>query len=392
MGIGSLPNSALSLLEANLDKPSSSELNGHPSSPPALSTSNARGFQDGDFSVLVVLVGQTAFALTPLEYQGLAEDGQEAAWRLAPDSDVNERLKQSAVSAFQQIRGEEHLGYLCANLHVDKTSGAITVSNMDPAPRLFYSSGISPWDSEVIAKTYPGGHAAFFEVLISTRLSRIPHYVMRNQGCARQHDRLARLYYTILDSTNVTQNRLSPFVGKYDYNGTVLDCCSGSGEFARFAIEAGVQAEFSALDYSVEMTALPYSKKLYKQPFLIGPVQEVLTRAAMHDHVVCFGSLHLLQPFDFVSAISQMFLRARKSVTFDVDDLSQTYIQGFPDASSEKCWEKLEYNHNNVARVFRFGVPVGWRAVLNGERRYAYCSLLMKEDVYTHSFRFERIE
>jgi SAM-dependent methyltransferase len=344
--------------------------------------------EDGDFSVLVVLIGQNAFALTPLEYNDL-----EATWKLAGDSELTERLRDNAKSTFEQIRGttEEYLGYLRINLHVDRASSEISTINADPTPRLLYPQGTSPWDDEVIAKTFPGGHAAFFEVILSTRLARIPQYILRNEGCARQQGRLARLYYTVL-ATNVTQTRLSPFVGKYDYNGTVLDCCSGSGEFARFAIEAGVQAKYTALDYSVEMTALPISKKLYEQPFIIGPVQEILSKAPMHDHVVCFGSFHLLQPFDFYSTVSQMFLRARKSVSFDVDDLSQTYIQKFPDASSEKCWEKLEYNHNNVSQAFRFGVPVGWRAVLNGERRFAYRSLVMGEDVYTHSFRFERVE
>lgn len=387
VGIGSLPDSVLDSIAANLEQPPSS--NGQPSPANLLLPNPSRAFENGDYAVLVVLYGQTAFALTPLKYQ--AEQEAKAKWTLAPESDLTSRLQATATSAFEQIRGKEYLAYVSLNLHVDPSSGEMTITNLNPAPHLFYLQEKSPWDSQVVARTIPGGYAAFFETLLSARLARVPHYVMRNEGCARQHDRLARLYYTILDSTNVTDNRLSPFVGKYDYNGTVLDCCSGSGEFARFAIEQGVKAKYSALDYSVEMTKLPYSKTLYEQPFIIGPVQEVLAGAPMHDHVVCFGSLHLLQPFDFASTISQLFLRARKSVTFDVDDLSQTYVQGFPNASSEKCWEKLEYNHNNVAQMFRFGVPYGWKAVVNGDRRFAYRSLVMKEDVYTHSFRFEQM-
>ncbi|EME40070.1 hypothetical protein DOTSEDRAFT_74811 [Dothistroma septosporum NZE10] len=393
VGIGSLADSALDLCAKNMQR---SQAPGPPeyadsqaSAAQGLLPSCSRNVQEGEYSVLVVLYGQTAFALTPLIYQSATESGREATWTPIPESDLSRRLETTAISAFEQIRGTEYLGYLSTVLRVDKKSDTITVSNIDPATRLFCPTEVSPFDLH-ISQTIPGGHAAFFETLLSTRLARVPHYVTRNQGCARQHDRLARLYYTILDSTNVTYNRLSPLVGKFDYDGSVLDCCSGSGEFARFAIENGVRATYSALDYSVEMTELPYSKKLYEQPFIIGPVQEVLASAPMHDHVVCFGSLHLLQPFDFVSTISQFFLRARKSVTFDVDDLSETYIKNFPDASSEKCWEKLEYNHNNVARAFRFGVPLGWRAVVNGDRRYAYRSLVMKEDVHTHSFRFER--
>ncbi|KXS94345.1 hypothetical protein AC578_4411 [Pseudocercospora eumusae] len=383
-GIGTVPDFALDLYAASKESAKASEISYQLGS---MLPSCGRSFQDGDYAVLVVLFGQTPYALTPLSAGG----DNEVKWTWAPQSELSEQLRATAVSTFRQIRAShEYLGYLGINLHVAKDSAAITVINVDLAPRLFYAQGVSPLD-DLIARTIPGGHAAFFEILLSTRLARVPHYTLRNQGCARQHDRLARLYYTILDSTNVTYNRLSPFVGKYDYNGTVLDCCSGSGEFARFATENGVKAKFTALDYSVEMTKLPCSKKLYEQPFIIGPVQEVLSSAPIHDHVVCFGSLHLLQPFDFVSTISQMFLRAAKSVTFDVDDLSQTYIRNFPDASSEKCWEKLEYNHNHVATIFRFRTPVGWKAVVHGERRYAYHSLVMDEDVYTYSFRFEKV-
>ncbi|KAH6642798.1 hypothetical protein C7974DRAFT_110224 [Boeremia exigua] len=393
-GIGSLPDSALDLCAANLKRTGTSNCQGDEQFSPtaALLPNQSQEFQDGDYSILVVLFGRTASALTPLKYQAAVNDGQKAAWVLAPESSLSHRLQETAVSAFEQIRGTDYLGYLTVNIRVAEASDTLIVTNVDPASRIFYPQDVTPWDSLAIAKTLPGGHAALLEILLSARLARVPHYVMRNEGCARQHDRLARLYYTILDSTNVTENRLSPFVGKYDYNGTVLDCCSGSGEFARFAIEHGVKAKYSALDYSVEMTKLPFSKKLYEQPFILGPVQEVLASAPMHDHVVCFGSMHLLQPFDFISTISQMFLRARKSVTFDVDDLSDTYINNFPDASSEKCWEKLEYNHNHTARIFRFGTPVGWKAVVYGEKHYAYRSLVMKEDVHTHSFRFERLE
>ncbi|KAI0452900.1 hypothetical protein F5B21DRAFT_505809 [Xylaria acuta] len=127
----------------------------------------------------------------------------------------------------------------------------------------------------------------------------------------------------MLDSIDVTENHLSPFVGKYIYDGTVLGCCSGSGAFVRYAVDKGVSAKFLAADYSIEMTKPQDSKALYEEPILIGPIQEVLMQASVHDHVVRFGSFHLFKAFDFVSALRQSFLRTRKSVTFDVGDLSQ---------------------------------------------------------------------
>lgn len=387
-GIGAISDTTLKALTDSVEK-HKSETNGTTNGVSAsykltLPTATQTN-QDGDFSALVVLFGQSSLALTPLEFKN-------NAWQLAEDSELAERIKTLAKTAFDEIHGEEYLGFAHVNVHVDTPSGDVSTTSIDLAPSFFLTKGSSPWDDQVIAKTFPGGHPAFIEALLSTRLCGIAQYAMRNKGCARQHDRLARLYWTVLDKTNVTHDRLSPFVGKFNYDGTVLDCCSGTGEFARFANEGGVKAKYSSLDYSVEMTNILGSKKLYEQPFIIGPMQEVLTKAAVHDHVVCFGSFHLLQPFDFLSAISQMFLRARKSVTFDVDDLSEGYISKFPDWSSEKAWEKLEYNHNNVENALRFGVPVGWKAVLPGERRFAYHSLLMKEDVYTRSFRFEKIE
>jgi len=139
------------------------------------------------------------------------------------------------------------------------------------------------------------------------------------------------------------------------------------------------------------MAELPSCKTLYEKPIMIGPIQEILTRAEMHDHVVCFGSFHLVNHTDFVSSLSQMFLRARRSVSFDVDDLSSAYIQGYMAVCDEQqgsSW--LDFNHN-VAAAMRFGVPPGWRAVVYNERRFAYHSPLMDEDVYTHSSRFESI-
>ncbi|KAI0472509.1 hypothetical protein F4859DRAFT_522405 [Xylaria cf. heliscus] len=424
--IGALPASVLEALgdtsngtaKGNTDKDSSggpSEsaqgLNGQ-SKTPRVSVYNTHEPDSGpgDFSVLVVQIGRTAVALTPIErrspeahemHEGVPPDVDEAKvgstleteaeWQLVQDSDLVERLKTAAAQAFDSYRGAEYLAYMRVDLRVDSASGDVHAIRADPAPAIFYPRGTGPLDDLVIEETFPGGHQALFEVLLSTKLSEVPDFARRNQGCARQHDNAAGVYYKVLDSTNVTENRLGPFVGKYNYDGTVLDCCSGSGAFARYAVDKGVNAKYSAADYSIEMTKLPDSQALYEEAILIGPIQEVLMQASVHDHVVCFGSFHLFKPFDFVSALSQLFLRARKSVTFDVDDLSQTYIQGSAAAAGEKPWEKLDYNHNNIAAAVRFGVPHGWRATVYNEERFAYHSPLMKEDVYTRSYRFERV-
>ncbi|KAI0192140.1 hypothetical protein F4808DRAFT_379442 [Astrocystis sublimbata] len=353
---------------------------------------------EGDFSVLVVLIGRTGEALVPIERKHLDINSteiesvatEEPQWQLVQDPSLVACLKLTATQAFDSYRGSEYLAYMRIDLQLDGTTGQVHAIRADPAPAIFYKRGTNPLDDLIIAKTFPGGHAAFFEVIISSKLAREPDFARRNQGCANQHDKDAGNYHKILAIGALT-NRVSPLIGKYDFEGTVLDCCSGSGGFARYAVDNGVKARFSGADYSVEMIKLPDCQALYEKPILIGPIQETLMQASMHDHVVCFGSLHLFRSFDFVSALSQFFLRARKSVTFDVDNLSQTYIQGSAKAAGEKPEEKLDYNHNNVEAALRFGTPLGWKAVIYNEERLAYHSPLMKEDVYTRTYRFERI-
>ena len=53
-----------------------------------------------------------------------------------------------------------------------------------------------------------------------------------------------------------------------------------------------------------------------------------------------------------------MFMLARRSVTFEVDDLEDDYI-----ATVIRKHGALCLNYNNVRAVEEFGVPKGWRLV-----------------------------
>jgi len=76
---------------------------------------------------------------------------------------------------------------------------------------------------------------------------------------------------------------------------------------------------------------------------------------------------------------------ARKSVAFDVDDVSQAYIDKIIDAYGEGL-----RNHNHIKAYKRFGTPPGWRKVVE-ETRPLFYSPSNKLEVTGIVVRFEKL-
>ena len=79
-----------------------------------------------------------------------------------------------------------------------------------------------------------------------------------------------------------------------------------------------------------------------------------------------------------------MFMLARRSVTFEVDDLEDDYI-----ATVIRKHGALCLNYNNVRAVEEFGVPKGWRLV-HKKREPLYTSPTTNSVVADYGMRFER--
>lgn len=79
-----------------------------------------------------------------------------------------------------------------------------------------------------------------------------------------------------------------------------------------------------------------------------------------------------------------MFMLARRSITFDADDLSDEYIQKIVDKHGELC-----FNANHVKTIEEFGVPKGWKLVA---KKYGklFTSPTVGGDVYGYGMRYER--
>jgi hypothetical protein len=80
-----------------------------------------------------------------------------------------------------------------------------------------------------------------------------------------------------------------------------------------------------------------------------------------------------------------MFMLARKSITFEIADLGQEYIDEIRNKHGDLC-----FNANHIEAMEEFGTPKGWRNVYR-ERKYFYKSPSKNIDVFGYAMRFERI-
>lgn len=224
---------------------------------------------------VVLLVGPTAVALTPSAQDSHGNNASpmglhpsvkdkscqqclvDMSGRLALAHRWAENLKSSAAKAFDNLRGTKYAAYAWVTQHLDVTTGEVQYAHVNLEPFLFVASSDTWRANRVIETQFRGGCAAFFEVLLSTRLAAEARFLSRNLACADRHDIILRSYDDILKVTNVTANRLSQLFATFDYADTVLDCCLGSGALARFAIDAGVPAKFTAIELSPKMAELP---------------------------------------------------------------------------------------------------------------------------------------
>ncbi|KAK3295229.1 uncharacterized protein B0H64DRAFT_142509 [Chaetomium fimeti] len=111
-----------------------------------------------------------------------------------------------------------------------------------------------------------------------------------------------------------------------------------------------------------------------------------LSAGPVVDHITCFGALHFLDPSQFEAVLSRVFVLARRSVMFDIDDFCPFYMQHV----LENLGEGFR-NYNHMAAYRKFGTPPGWAKVAEEEAvlyRMENCGV----DVRGVLVRFERVD
>ena len=442
-------------------------------------------------TVIVVEMGSEVVALEPVDWVFAAGTPVDKAWltysnkfealgegsihfEFVTEEPRRTHLREASVSAFKAMGFQGRGCWGRVDMRVEEGTGDIYCLELNHMPAVFYPLGDKLSDDVIIREAFPGGHEAFFDMLLYTKLyqiaqaekvqapngyetsngeikaqhngivdkketqlanvpsngsvptgsngikgrevTQVPNWLSNGNGVlhtngsskttpsansaeppndadpwkakgatiAEVYDHTADKYDNVASATNF-RHWLVKYIAEYDYSGTVLDLACGTGGTGMLFHEAGWDACVSGVDLSPLSLQTAQVRNHYMEPITVGYVQEEIMRAAEYDHITCFGALHFLNRTEFNAVLARMFMLARKSVAFDVDDVSPEYV----DLIVGRFGEGLR-NHNNVAAYKRFGTPKGWRKAVE-EEIPLFHSPSVQLDVTGIVVRFERV-
>ncbi|TDZ16437.1 hypothetical protein Cob_v010804 [Colletotrichum orbiculare MAFF 240422] len=354
-----------------------------------------------EVNVLVMEMGRAVVALEPVEYVFPAATPAEQAFltfenkfktvgkgvirtKLVTDEPRRSRIREMAQDTFKAAGMQGGSGWCRVDMRVAEGSGKIYVLEINAFPTVFYPRGLFTSD-KVVEQTYPGGHAALFDMLLATKLIQDKAYhTVHDAVCAFFNDFSTR-YEAAWDMPTIQTVR-SVISVDYDWAGSVLDLACGSGFPGNALFNAGwTSSVITGVDICPEMATSDRAKRYYQQPINIEPIEEFIMDAGPYDHIACFNGFQYLSPVVFAATLSRMFMLARKSVTFEVDDTPQEHID------RTKSRIGCVAIHNNTEPMSRFPTPRGWRRVLE-RSQLLFHSPNTGVDVHGTFYRFEKVD
>lgn len=376
-------------------------------------------------TVIVMEMGSEVTALAPVDWVFDPQIPADRAWltysnkfealnegkihlEFVLDEPRRSSLCNAAIASFKALGMQGHGGWGRVDMRCEENTGDIYCLELNHMPALFYPEGNKLSDDIIIRETFPGGHEAFFEMLLYTKKfqiaqartnpnvnrsldtnaspERIGELKARGSTIAEVYDSCIETYDQVSATTNIYKWQVSYFA-TYDYSGTVLDLACGTGGIGKLIHQKNPGAKITGVDVSTRSLQTPQVLEHYLQPTIIGYLQHEIMRfkADSFDHIVCFGALHFLDRTEFMASVSRMFMVSRKTVTFDVDNVSIDYIN-----SILKCFGEGLRNYNNIEALRRFGTPKGWKKAVD-EEISLYYSPSVQVEVTGRLVRFEKI-
>jgi ubiquinone/menaquinone biosynthesis C-methylase UbiE len=350
-----------------------------------------------DCYAIVIEMGTRAVAIAPVEYVHLPGTPLNEKFitfekkhhakkfgmdtKLMADGPRKDSVQRAAEAAFE-VAGMLNGGcWGRVDLRLEDGSGRPVVLEVNPIPTLFYPVGMYSSD-RCVAVTYPGGHAALFDMLLASKriqqkLSYDSHRAMKDM-----YDAFAPSYDK--SQKEPMYDMIREQVSSFDWTGTVLDLGCGTGFLGEALHQSGFRAELTGVDLSPGMVGCERTRVHYKYGVQICPLEEYIMTSGAFDHVACFGGLQFFDEIMFTAILSRMFMVARKSISFEVDELSDKYITSLSEHMNGRV-----VSSNNMDAFERFGTPKGWRRVLF-KKWDLYFSPHFSETVNGRSIRFER--
>ncbi|KAG6207590.1 hypothetical protein E4U35_000829 [Claviceps purpurea] len=395
-----------------------------------------------DYGCVVVQLGQSCVALTPLAYrmkkplpqkeQFLTFDGKfdEGTYmellRKEDDAALFEHLQQAAIEAFAVSSCRKNNTGCDVDLRATP-DGQVFVIEVNPQPAEFVPAGM--YQDISVTHSFPGGHRALIDVYIANYLLRHSESEQdsRYAGIASAYDRMAPDYeYFGSSGENAIGQSLAKLVGQYDFSGTIFDLACGTGVVGKIFAQSQryMRCSSSVSTASHSSSAPPKrhpngtdgtkeTKGIYR---LLGcdissgmldicretGFYDSLNQTTMHsalmnftepiDHVVCSSALQHIEPEMFSFIMVLLFIRASKSITLSVEDIPDVYNENLLKAGYIKAG-CMAPSINHLGAMEAFGVPegLGWQLV-SKERVFSWASPKTGDRIYATWFRFERAD
>ncbi|KAG7008610.1 hypothetical protein G7Y79_00005g017510 [Physcia stellaris] len=148
---------------------------------------------------VVVEMGDQVVALEPMDILFAPDTDPDQAWlsysnKWAPfgegathmefvkEEPRRSRLQEAAIKAFESLRMQGRAGWCRVDMRVEEGSGDIYCLEVNHMATIFYPPEETRSDDVVIRETYPGGHEAFFDMLVHTKQFQLSQKKAKNVG------------------------------------------------------------------------------------------------------------------------------------------------------------------------------------------------------------------
>jgi SAM-dependent methyltransferase len=359
-----------------------------------------------DYLVSVIAMGDSALALQPCVVNirdapnrsnfltfDMKFDNQTRFEVISREDNptLYDRLLEVALEAFETGRFCHSYMGCDVDMRV-KPNGEVFAIEVNPQPACFLPDETGFADAP-ITESLPGGHMAVVNIFIA-------NYFLQN-GTLREWSKVAGIYDKMaVDYDEMVQNlsQIDDIMRKvtrvFDFEGTVVDLACGTGGFGRLLAECQPgrhhhrEGQLIGFDLSPGMVDGCRAMGFYNEVY-VSRMQTCLLEYTSHtevDHIVCFSAIHFLSPEEFAFLLVSCFVTVRKSITIGVDEIPDVYNENLA-----KKGDSFMHSFNHLQNMEALGKPRGW-SLVSRQRQYGWKSPATKDDVYTTTFRFERVD
>ncbi|OBT82510.1 hypothetical protein VE02_09760 [Pseudogymnoascus sp. 03VT05] len=313
------------------------------------------------FSVLVFTLSGSTSILTIVEHdlsRGRVPDvGNPQPEKLAVVKDkTSTTIMQGLInSIIDRSYFAELNGCLRVDISISNVTATITDIKIDMEPRIFcQQESFDDW----MVNQNPGGHEALLCLLLTQHQQKSKRLTAKQATACAAFDAISLQLAATFDCiAHVAVMRSLAF--QFTWEGTVLDVGCGQGVFGGLLALYHKGVDLYGTDMSEVMIKAPQIGQYYHMPIRIGPMEQTLISSPTFDHITCFSVFQYVTPMTLMAALSQMFLKARKSITFDIPEVPSEY------ARKLNSVVKLSRPTDHLPSLDRIGTPAGWKLTMH---------------------------